>query len=238
MPLEFILTTAGKAKIIAANNNGTNPVTISQIAVGSASWSPTAAATSLNTEIKRIAAIGGGVVADDTIHVTASDSTTDTYEVKEVGLYLSDGTLLAIYSQPATIISKGVSTVALLAADLVLTGVPAGSVTVGDSTFDYPPATETVTGVLELATTDEAQAGTDATRAITPKTLQDVTATETRKGVLEIATSAEILTGSDTTRAITPAGLTARTASTSRIGLVALATDASPPSRGARIETE
>jgi hypothetical protein len=107
---------------------------------------------------------------------------------------------------------------------LVITGLPAGSVTVGDVTFDYPQATETVKGVAEIATTAEAQAGTDDTRMLTPKKLQDVTATETRKGVIELATDAEVQTGTDTARAVTPAGLASRTATETRKGIVELAT--------------
>lgn len=226
MSLPFILTNAGKAAIVNAQNTGTAPVVISQVAIGSVSWTPTAAATALNTEIKRISAIGGGTVADDTIHVTASDSSADTYTIREVGLYTNGGVLLAIYSQADPILTKGATTVALLAADLVITGLPVGSVTVGDTTFDYPPATETRQGVAELATTAEAQAGTDDERILTPKKLQDVTATETRKGVVELATAAEVQAGADTSRAVTPAGLAARTATTSRTGVVELATDA------------
>jgi len=207
--LQFILTTAGKNAIVNANNTGTAPVVIDRVAVGSASWTPTAAATALNTEIKKISAIGGAAVADDTIHVTAHDSGSDVYTVKEVGLYTAGNVLLAIYSQSTPIITKGADTVALIAADLVITGVPAGSVTVGDTTFDYPQATETVKGVAELATTAEAQAGTDDERIITPKKLQDVTATATRKGVIELATDAETTTGTDTARAVTPAALRA-----------------------------
>jgi hypothetical protein len=158
--------------------------------------------------------------------VTATDSTTDVYTVKEIGLYTSGNVLLAIYSQADPIITKGAGTVALIATDLVITGLPAGSVTVGDATFDYPQATETVKGVAELATTAEAQAGTDDERIITPKKLQDVTATETRKGVIELATNTEVNTGTDTTRAVTPAGLAQRTATETRTGLIELATDA------------
>lgn len=224
MPLEFILTTAGKAAIVNANNTGTNPVTINRVGVGSASWTPTAAATALNTEIKKISAIGGAAVAADTIHVTASDTSSEVYTVKEIGLFLTDGTLLAVYSQSTAIITKGAETVALIAADLVITGLPAGSVTVGDTTFDYPQATQTVKGVAELATTAEAQAGTDDERIITPKKLQDVTATETRKGVIELATDAEVLTGTDAERAVTPAGLAARTSTETRRGIIELAT--------------
>lgn len=72
-----------------------------------------------------------------------------------------------------------------------------------------PAASETVAGVVELATNAEAQTGTDTTRAITPANLAAVTATETRAGVVELATSAEAIAGTDTARALTPATLKA-----------------------------
>lgn len=169
--LQFILTTAGKNAIVNANNTGTNPITIAKVGIGSASWTPTAAATALNTEIKKITAIGGGAVANDTIHVTANDSSTDAYTVREIGLFTSDNILVAVYSQADAIIVKGAGTVALIATDLVITGVPAGSVTVGDTTFDYPQATETVKGVAEIATDAEVTAGTDNERIVTPAKL-------------------------------------------------------------------
>lgn len=56
-------------------------------------------------------------------------------------------------------------------------------------------ATELSAGVLEIATTLEAQTGTDDTRALTSAKLQQVTATETRNGVVEKATSAEVTAG-------------------------------------------
>lgn len=98
-------------------------------------------------------------------------------------------------------------------------------VAIGDASV-IPNSSETEHGLIELATTVEAQTGTDVSRAITPATLQAVTGTETRKGVLELATDAETITGTDTARAITPANLAARTATTTRTGIAELATDA------------
>lgn len=87
-------------------------------------------------------------------------------------------------------------------------------------------ATETTTGVVELATTAEVQAGTDSVRAVTPAGLAAKTATETRAGIVELATVAEVQTGTDTTRAVTTAGLVGRTATETRAGIIELATAA------------
>lgn len=68
-------------------------------------------------------------------------------------------------------------------------------------------ASDTVAGVVELATNAEAQTGTDTARAVTPAALASVTATETRAGLVELATTAEAQTGTDAQRAITPASM-------------------------------
>ena len=72
-------------------------------------------------------------------------------------------------------------------------------------------ASDTATGVVELATDAETLTGTDTARAITPANLAARTATETRTGVVELATTAEVVTGTDTARAVTPAGVAAKT---------------------------
>lgn len=85
-------------------------------------------------------------------------------------------------------------------------------------------ASDTATGVVELATNAEAQTGTDTTRALTPANLAAVTGTTTRAGVLELATDGEAQTGTDTARAITAANLQAVTATETRKGVAELAT--------------
>jgi len=74
-------------------------------------------------------------------------------------------------------------------------------------------ATTTVLGLVYLATSAEAIAGTDTVKAITPKALADwftnkiVQATESVFGWLKIATQAQVTTGTDDTTAITPVKL-------------------------------
>ena len=87
-------------------------------------------------------------------------------------------------------------------------------------------ATTGAPGIVELATDAETQAGTDATRAVTPAGLASRTATDARAGIVELATDAETQAGTDATRAVTPAGLASRTATDARAGIVELATDA------------
>ena len=68
-------------------------------------------------------------------------------------------------------------------------------------------ATETVAGIVELATSAETITGTDNSRAVHPAGLASLTATETRSGLIELATAAEAQALTDAVRALSPAGL-------------------------------
>ena len=226
MALQFIITDAGRAAI-AQVGGAIGPVTITKIAIGSAGYTPTASRTALQTEIKQLDPSGSSVPVPGTIHLTAKDDSADSYSVKEIGLYTNNGVLFAIYSQTGVILTKGSTASALFALDFVMTNVPPGSVTVGDAGFSYAQANETRLGVLAIATTAEAQAGTIDTKIITPLKLAQVTATESRRGVIALATTAEAQAlAPDDTKAISVARLVDRTATTGRVGVVALATNA------------
>lgn len=206
MALQFIITNVGRAAVASAISAGTGPVRISTIKLGDASWTPDATASGALQSLKAtIAAVGGTSVSTDSIHVTGTDATTAAYDVKEIGIYTDAGILFAIYSQATPILTKSAATVAVISVDLVISGVPASSVTVtSTNTFYDPPSSSTLAGVIRIATTAEAQSGTLDTAALTPKKLQDVSATETRNGVLRIATTAEALAGINDSAGITP----------------------------------
>lgn len=96
---------------------------------------------------------------------------------------------------------------------LILTTFGGDEIDAGPVLGTIPDASETVKGIVELATTAEAEAGSDTTRAVTPAGLATAIssgipdASETVKGKIEIATAAEADAGTDTTRALTPAHL-------------------------------
>ena len=225
--MNIVLTNAGLQKVINAEQTGTAPVVISQIAFGSGQYTANASQIALQNEIKRLPVISGGTDNAHSIHVAAQDTSSDSYSVYEFGLFLSDGTLFAIYSQTGTpILQKTISSVAQFECGIMLQGVNAQSISFGDVSFSYPYATEENAGIAEIATTAEAQAGTDKTRFVTPFTLQQVTATTGRKGVVELATAAEAQAGTDSSRALTPATLQQVTATDARKGVVELSTAA------------
>lgn len=225
--MNIVLTNAGLQKIINAEQTGTAPVVISQIAFGSGQYVANASQIALQNEIKRLPVISGGTDDDHSIHVAAQDVSSDSYSVYEFGLFFEDGTLFAVYSQTETpILQKTISSVAQFECGIALQGVNIESISFGDVAFTYPYATETNPGIAEIATEAEAQAGIDNTRIITPANLQKVTATTDRKGVIKIATNAEAQAGTDNSLAITPANLQAVTATETRKGVVELATNA------------
>ena len=108
-PLEITVTNAGRAAIVNAQNTGTAPVTITQIGLSGTAVTPLPTATALAGEFKRVASIAGEVVANDTIHVTLTDSSGDAYTLRSIGLYLADGTLFAIYGQAGPVLEETAS---------------------------------------------------------------------------------------------------------------------------------
>lgn len=107
-------------------------------------------------------------------------------------------------------INAGVVGAAFVSGNLVLTLGDGSTVDLGPVISAVANSSETVKGVVELATDVETQTGTDATRAVTPFGLASRVASDTAKGMVELATSAEVLTGTDATRAVTPAGVGGR----------------------------
>lgn len=163
--LNFKITNAGLGLLSQVGAIG--PVTLTKVAIGSAGYTPSGTEATLTTQIKQITPEGSSVPTPGIIHITASDSSSDAYAVKEIGLYAGT-TLFAIYSQTTAILTKSSGNVALFSIDLALTNVPAGSVTIGSASFQYPPATESVKGVAEIATTAEVAVGTNDSHIVTP----------------------------------------------------------------------
>lgn len=171
MALNLVITNAGRAALINAENTGTSAVVVASVGVSPTEIVPGPGIAVLPGEVKRITTIGGDAVAADMIHVLVSDETADTYSVRSIALYLADGTLFGCYGQPAVIVEKSAGAVMLLAIDVTLQDVSAAAITFGDTDFINPPATTERAGAVELATLAEVQAGNDNQRAVTPYTL-------------------------------------------------------------------
>ena len=150
-------------------------------------------------------------------------SLTPVEEAQTRELLAQQAAILSLASSEPTIISKLAATKVNLSqlpaassvsdADLLLIRQGstdksvAGSVVKSYATTTVNNASETVKGIVELATAAEVQAGTDTTRAVHPAGLASLTATETRSGLIELATVAEAQAMSDAVRALSPARL-------------------------------
>lgn len=251
--INMVITTAGRQAIVNAQKTGTNAVTIEKIAVGTGKYTPVATQTGLQVEVKRQLIAEGGSTGDNAIHVAYRDESNASYTVYEFGLFLTDGTLFAVYSSSTAILQKSVNSVAFLSVDITFEDIDVSSITFGDVTYSNAVATTTNAGVLMVASDDEVIAGTANQKAVTPNNLKALTSTSSRAGLIAIASEAEstagandtkavtplklksaidsrlasgteTITGTDSTKAVTPAALVQRTATEARTGLVELAT--------------
>lgn len=170
--INLVITDAGLAEIVNAESNGTAPVVLAEIGIGTGQYSPSASQTSLIGEFKRIDTISGGATAENVIHISAQDSSDATYSVYEIGIYTDSGVLFAVCSQNTPIVTKAAVANALFALDIVLSQLNPGTVTVGDSNFMMNAATTERAGIVELATESEVNAGTDENRVVTVKQLE------------------------------------------------------------------
>ncbi len=153
MALLITITNAGRAEMIAADNTGTEKVTITAVAFGTGQYTPSKSQTALQAETKRVTTIAGQAVAADTIHVMAMDESSAAYNVGEFGLISDKGTLIAVYSQlPAAgwIIQKAAPSTLLLATDIILESLDASVIEFGDISFINPPGTVDTPGVVQL----------------------------------------------------------------------------------------
>ncbi|TGG92543.1 hypothetical protein E4656_13825 [Natronospirillum operosum] len=203
MGLKITITDAGRAEVINATNTGTAPVEITEVALGSGGYEPNPEQVTLQNEQTRLSTIAGEVVSSDTIHVTVKDESSDAYDVQEFGLYTEHGTLFAVYSDPeGPFMQKASASSLLLSVDVILGTLNATNLTFGDTSFSNPPASETLAGVLRLATEEAVLSGSGSVEAVTPATLNARTATTERTGLAQLATDEQALAGTGAGRAL------------------------------------
>lgn len=207
--IPMIITAAGLAECINAEQNGTAPVVLTKVGLGSGQYTATATQTALHETFKEITTIAGGATADNQIHISVYDDSADSYVVHEVGVYTASGTLFAVSSQLKPMIEKASSSLMMFAIDVTLSNLNPDTITVGDTNFQLNYATTEMAGVVELATDGETINGTDSLRAVTPAALHAKTATAGRRGLVQLATDAETIAGTNATKAITPAAMLA-----------------------------
>jgi hypothetical protein len=166
--ITLVVTNAGRAALVDAVNAGTFAVRIAAAGLSATAFTPLATAVALPGEFARINGVSGAAVDPATISLVIRDDSNAAYTLRALGLFLNDGTLFAIHSQPGAILEKSADSVALIVVDVRFADIDATMLTFGDANFLNPPATTSVQGVVELATDIETIAGDDAIRAATP----------------------------------------------------------------------
>ena len=165
--LKLILTDAGMERFTAAQLGNPLDLTVAAIGLTAQDFYAAPTLTALPGEFRRITAVSGEIVGDNTAHIVMRDDAEVGYTVCGFGLFLADGTLLAAYGQPTPIFQKSPATTLLMPLDLAFPTVAINNLTFGNANFLNPPATTTKKGVVELATITEARAGVDPTRVPT-----------------------------------------------------------------------
>jgi hypothetical protein len=172
--LQLLVTTAGLDALVDAQNGDTDPIVIAEIGLSAQNFVMAPTLTALPGEFKRLDNVSGQSASETIIHLVASDTSTDVYTVRSIGLFLSDGTLFAVYAQADPIVTKVSIANFLIAQDIAFLNAVDVAIDFGDATFLYPPATETTQGVAEIATNGEADAGVDDQRIMTPAKVKRV----------------------------------------------------------------
>lgn len=128
--LQPVITKAGLAAILKATTTGLS-AEISHIALGGQAYTPSAEQKTLRNEVARFPISSGEKLSSTLLHLTAVAYSTTGYWVKEIGIFLKDGTLLAVWSHPTEPLAyKAANIDLLLAYDLSLAALPADSVTI------------------------------------------------------------------------------------------------------------
>ncbi|HGY3554939.1 TPA: phage tail protein [Pseudomonas putida] len=127
------ITKAGLAAIWNATSTGLS-AEISHIGLGSAGYTPSADQKILRAQVVKYPISGGQKLSSTLIHLTAVADDAAAFWVREVGFFLSDGTLLAVWSNATEALTyKSANTELLLAYDLSLEALPANSVTINST---------------------------------------------------------------------------------------------------------
>ncbi|WP_105168556.1 phage tail-collar fiber domain-containing protein [Pseudoalteromonas sp. T1lg23B] len=128
-----IITQAGLNAAVNAKTSDIK-IQISHVAVGTKGYEPTREQVALKALKNKVPVTGGKNIAKGQLHVTAKFSSDAEYAVREVGFYLSDGTLFAVWSHPSDVLFYQTPLAQVIQGfDLVLSAVPIDNITVNNS---------------------------------------------------------------------------------------------------------
>ncbi|KZN45695.1 phage tail protein [Pseudoalteromonas luteoviolacea] len=129
-----IITQAGLNAAVDAQGKGLS-VQLSHIAIGELGYTPERSQTNLKNEVNRVEVSEGINYQNGQFRISGKFTTEQSnVAVREVGFYLSDGTLFAVWSHPRNVLFylTPMSTV-IQGFDLLLSAAPADAISVSSS---------------------------------------------------------------------------------------------------------
>ncbi|OCH43701.1 phage tail protein [Aliivibrio fischeri] len=173
--MSLLITDAGIAASIEAEALGVN-YKITHIGIGLDGYVPTPEQTQLKNEVAREALSRGSTPALGQLHFEAVFAGSTSFDGKEIGYFLEDGTLFAVDSRDGEIMSlKRSNTIITESFELNLAGSSIKNITV--ELMGAPYATEELAGIAKITTNDKMNSDDDET-IVTPKKLKNNTATD------------------------------------------------------------
>lgn len=163
--LPIRITDAGLAAVQGAS--GSNPTVITTMGLSASAFDYAPTLTALPGEFKRLDVASGVAAAPNVTHLTAYDTSADTWSATSFGLYLADGTLFAVYAGAAPVMNKAAVAWAMLACDIAFNADFAANIGFGNATFVWPPATEQTRGIARIGTQAIVDAGADDAAFVT-----------------------------------------------------------------------
>lgn len=128
--LQPTITQAGLQALINSDANGLE-AKITSVGLGSSGYAPSPTDTRLRNQVHKIALASGQKVSPTQLHLSVIDDTSHEFWVREVGFYLEDGTLFAIYSDAEkTLAYKSPDVDLLLAFDLSIEAASADRINI------------------------------------------------------------------------------------------------------------
>nr|WP_317892041.1 hypothetical protein [uncultured Sphingomonas sp.] len=169
--LALTITQAGLTRFTAAQADEDIDLSISAVGLSDRAFVAAPTLTALPGEFRRVSTISGEAMGDNVVHMIVRDADPLAYTVRGFGLFLADGTLFATYAQDDALFEKSALSDMHLAIDIAFPTDNVEQLTFGDTNFLNPPATTEVKGVAALASQEQVDAGEDAERIVTPRTL-------------------------------------------------------------------
>jgi hypothetical protein len=169
--LVLVITQAGQARFTAAQLGDAIDLKVARVGLTAQPFVAAPTLTRLPGQFRQVDTVSGEAVGDNVVHMIVRDAEPVAYTVRGFGLFLADGTLLAAYCHDAPLFEKSTASEMHLALDIAFPTDQVAALSFGDTNFLNPPATTETKGVAELATQAEVDAGTDAVRIVTPRTL-------------------------------------------------------------------